>query len=340
MNEVIMETVDCALCGGKESSSIYETMDRNWRVPGNFRVVKCHGCGLVYVNPRPGVNDIGKYYPETFMVRSRLVDTEVEEMKMHGRPWKEIMGILAAPLLKHSPKGRVLDIGSGDGLFLGYMKSVGWEAFGAEPRKAAAEASEKQFGITVFPGMLHDAPFEKGSFDAVTLNNVFEHVHNPVELLEQVKEFLKPDGLLMIDVPNFNSLESRLFGDRWVALDVPRHLYHYTRKTLVAMLEKGGFSTVEVFEDSDAGPYKMGYVESLRYAIMDMGLKKYPDKKTSLDELKESRSAGGSTSSVGVKNLAHRLEGLFFALVGTAAKQFGGGSRLILIATNYKIKSR
>lgn len=332
MNEANLENVECAICGLLDTTTIYDSHDRNWRLEGRFKVVKCSGCGLVYVNPRPVIEDIWMYYPETFMVRSRIVDGDMSDFKMHGKSWKEIMGAVAAPILRHRTTGKVLDVGSGDGLFLAFMKSVGWDAYGVEPRKEAAAASEKQFGIKVFQGLLHEAPFKKFSFDVITLNNVFEHVHEPVKLLNETCAFLKQDGLLVIDVPNFNALESRIFRDRWVALDLPRHLYHYTRETITKMLVKGGLEVLEIIEDSDIGPYKMGYVESLRHLVMDLGLKKYPDKIKSVEIISKKNYDEKKSFKSGIKEIGHKTENMAFSAIGGIAKRLGAGSRIVVIA--------
>lgn len=330
-----MENVRCALCGADDTNIICKTRDRNWRLPGEFNVARCKVCGLVYINPRPSSDEIGSYYPETFMARSRMFQGDIENMKMHGMPWKQVMGQLAKPLLEIKKNGgRSLDIGSGDGLFCAYMKSAGWDAYGVEPRTEAAEASARQFGITVVPGYLENAGFENDFFDAVTMNNVFEHVANPVELLDSVRRILKSDGALMIDVPNYDGLESRLFGDRWVALDAPRHLYHYNKKTLTGMLEKAGFSVLKMINDNDAGAYKMGYAESVRHVIADTGIRKYPDKVKKADEARPAASApsksGGPKNAL--KNVFHKTEQLVYTAVGEAAKLVGAGGRLIAVS--------
>ncbi|HOX29344.1 MAG TPA: hypothetical protein PLQ76_09350, partial [bacterium] len=129
------------------------------------------------------------------------------------------------------------------------------------------------------------------------------------------------------DVPNFAGLESRLFGERWVAVDAPRHLYHFTEKTLRAMLEKNGLRVIDVIHGSDVSRYRMGYSESLRHLIMDVGLKKYPAKKTSADGGVE-----GGLNSIPMDSVSRKLENGLFGVISAAADVFHVGGRLSALA--------
>lgn len=138
------------------------------------------------------------------------------------------------------PQGRLLDVGCGNGRFVEDMQTLGWKAEGVEvdPR-AACEARRR--GLQVRNGKLTEIHFEDGCFDAVVINHVLEHVHDPVRLLEECHRILRPGGALRVFVPNAGGLGHRQFRRNWGGLDPPRHLYHFTVSALGELGERAGF---------------------------------------------------------------------------------------------------
>jgi 2-polyprenyl-3-methyl-5-hydroxy-6-metoxy-1,4-benzoquinol methylase len=322
-----MEHVNCAICGKDDAAPALKTRDRNWRLPGEFTLVRCRGCGLVYLDPRPSPEEIHCYYPEAFSARNTAEAPTDKQADTSER----VMERRARPLLKRKQSGKLLDVGCADGLFLVFMRKRGWSVYGVEPREVSARTAREKFGLDVFHGYVENADYPPGFFDAITLNHVFEHVHNPPETAGRIRELLAPGGVALIDVPNFASLESRVFGERWVAVDAPRHLYQFTPKTLLAMLERGGLRVLEIVQDSDLGPYKMGYSESLRHLIGDIGLRKYPDKPHTIEQLVEiTRTAGRPRTAAAA---FHAVENAFFAAAAGAASALRMGSRIVAIAS-------
>lgn len=298
-----MEHVRCQLCDSDAAAALFMTRDRNWRLPGEFTLVRCRNCGFVYINPRPTVEEIGGFYPETYSSN----DSEtcgLAGFKIHGVHWEKTMELRAQQLLRFKSGGRLLDVGCSTGLFLVYMRSRGWDVRGVEPRADAVRAAREKFGLDVVAGYIEDAPFAPDSFDAITLNHVFEHVHDPRGLLKSIKKLLAPGGAVMIDVPNFAGLEARIFGERWIAIDAPRHLYQFTPRTLRAILEKNGFRVSEIFHGSDLGIYKLGYSESLRHLVSDLGIRKYPERAIKIEQKTASPAAFANAIHMGGRIVA------------------------------------
>lgn len=142
-------------------------------------------------------------------------------------------------------QNRVLDIGSGAGLQLEELTALGWDPWGVEPKADLARRTAERLGLPedrILPGTAEDADFPEQSFELVTMSHVLEHVHDPRSVLEDVSRWLVPNGRLRLWLPDFGSLEARGFGRLWQGLDLPRHLYHFSKETLAALLRETGFS--------------------------------------------------------------------------------------------------
>jgi SAM-dependent methyltransferase len=127
-------------------------------------------------------------------------------------------------------------------MFLREMQNnVGWEVYGVEINEFAACVAREQHWLDVRVGTLEQAAFPDEFFDAVTLWDVLEHLHDPVASLREIRRILKLDGVLVIRVPNANSWDAALFGRYWAGLEPPRHLYVFTPNTLGALLTANSF---------------------------------------------------------------------------------------------------
>lgn len=124
--------------------------------------------------------------------------------------------------------GSILDIGAGTGDFLLKARENRWNVFGAEPNSDARELASKK-GLHLKEDT---SGFENGKFDVITLWHVLEHVPDLDEQITELKRLLKPDGLLVIAVPNFKSYDAKVYEENWAAYDVPRHLYHFSQTSI------------------------------------------------------------------------------------------------------------
>lgn len=217
-------------------------------VPGEFSLWKC-SCSLIFINPQPDEEEIAKYYPQDYKPyeesNSSFTDRLIEKLeKVYYDPnqsWllKSLFFPLR-PLVRGAlvkPGARLLDVGCGAGSFLKKMEKYGMEVYGVDFSKVAVSRARTS-GLNVFHGSLEKAKFSDEYFDVITLNHVFEHLHDPLKTLRELKRILKTKGTIIMGVPNANAIGYKIFGSNYVQIDSPRHLFLFSHKVLQAFAKK------------------------------------------------------------------------------------------------------
>ncbi len=283
-----MINILCPVCGTDNHNIFIHGVDILHDVPGEFTLSKCD-CGMIYVNPQPDNDELQAYYPDDYCPhRKHNVDHSLKKHRKlkifvlrwyYGCPvdqnsappkWirillKPVLYFLSLSTMKtmipYHGDGNILDVGCGNGGWLSRLKNAGWKTKGVEIDGPAAQAANEA-GIPVFCGTLIDAIFPDNSFDVVRLHYVFEHLINPKETLDEIKRILKPDGICLIRIPNIGSAMFKLFKENWFALDIPRHVFHYTPATFSKLAEQHGLKVKKV----DFNSPNTGFFTSLDYA--------------------------------------------------------------------------
>jgi 2-polyprenyl-3-methyl-5-hydroxy-6-metoxy-1,4-benzoquinol methylase len=237
-----METVICNNCGCPDTSRLHklwleQEAEDSW-------VVRCLGCSLVYLNPRPSPDRIGIYYPPNY---------QATMLSLLARGETNLIARLGFGMVRRrrtpSAKGvRLLDVGCSNGAYLAAMREKGWDVEGVESDGDAVEYARNSRRLKVTQGDVEDALGElpPNKFDVVTMWHVLEHAFDPAAALKQIHRVLKPGGVLMLEVPNYASPLVSLFKRYWFPMDIPRHLYQFTPATLKTMLSKAGFHCARV----------------------------------------------------------------------------------------------
>lgn len=213
-----------------------------------FRLVRCVDCGLVTVDPVPGDDEFAAYYADNFYGQPSSTS---------GAALRFFYGRREAIVRRHQKNLRtILDVGCGDGGFLAHMATAGVDVTGFEPSAAGAARARLRIGSG---SRVHDKLEDvAGTFDVVTAWHVLEHVAEPRPFLARLRALVAPGGVLVLAVPNFASFEARVSGDAWFHLDVPRHLHHFSPRSLRSLVERGGFDVVDVSTFSiEYGPFGM-----------------------------------------------------------------------------------
>lgn len=244
MHKTKVELPACNYCGSTSKGVKLDNLT-SWEHVGKFTIVKCNNCGLLYLYPRPKKDLISRYYPKKsywghdVKASSVEVNFKIERDKVFGNVYRWI--------LKHKKKGRILDIGSGTGIFLTKFKELGWSTEGNEISKEAVDFSKRKFAVGLTVGDFLDLKiYRKNFYDVVTLNNSLEHLYEPSKTLLKSYDVLRKGGIIEVTVPNTSSIGFLLLGRDWQALQPPRHLYHFTPYSLIRMLKKNGFTVVYI----------------------------------------------------------------------------------------------
>jgi SAM-dependent methyltransferase len=241
LSRVEWEESTCPLCDSGIWSLLLEAPDR-LPAEGNglwFAVVQCQNCGLCFTNPRPSRATIGQFYPESYRPHDKRPSPTAGLGRTLGRGRRR--GDRHRRPLSGKEGSRLLDFGCGSGTFLAEMHRQGWHVIGVDSSAAAIERVRAELGLPALVGTLPHPELKDSSFDVITMWHSLEHVHEPLEVLRKAHRLLVSRGRLVVAVPSIASLAFRWFGAAWYGLDLPRHLTHFTPKTLGLMLERAGF---------------------------------------------------------------------------------------------------
>ena len=249
-----MEAAHCNLCGSSRYKFLHEIPDlwlERFQTKGCF--VICENCGLVYQHTQPVLGD--DLYPDTYAVYQDSKDLFYQWGLKKRSQW----------VIKYKPPGRLLDIGAGRGDFITYMRDqLGWEVVGLEPNKKVAERTRREHNVEIIAATMEQAGFPEKAFDAITLWDVLEHLADPMVTLKEIKRILKPKGLLILRLPNYDSLDAKLFGKFWAGFDSPRHFYVFSKATIQKMLQTSGFMIYKI--GSNIGQYP-NFVKSVQFYL-------------------------------------------------------------------------
>ncbi len=236
-----MEKINqCPLCS-KTKFSLYTTAIDYSNSKEPFAIEQCDHCTFLLTNPRPTETESSQYYEaENYVSHSGSNKGLINQIYLIVRSFTLKNKV---KFLKRFAKGnQLLDVGCGTGDFLYAAKQQGFQVKGIETSPKAKTIAQQK-GLEIMDDQQLFA-LEPKQFDALTLWHVLEHIHQLNDNLKQFNTLLKPKGVAIIAVPNPQSTDATHYQNQWAALDVPRHLYHFTPKTIEQLMTKHHFKLI------------------------------------------------------------------------------------------------
>lgn len=264
MSQKIFEEINiCDLCKYDKPDPFLTAPDRNYQ-SGIFKYIKCPRCSLIWLSPRPKSKVLSRYYPKIY--RAHLGTEKASQLQLLIRKLIYKNNLVAKIFIKDQlffwqKKGKILDVGTGNGKYLEILRGWGWDSYGLEISKDVVKEAQKNGIKNIEEGVLLTSKYPNSSFDVIRFSHVMEHVPSPRKELIKTHQLLKKNGKVVILIPNIQSLFFKVFKTYWYPLDPPRHFYHYTPQTIEKYLGETGFKEIEIkFTQS---PYT--FIRSLQY---------------------------------------------------------------------------
>ena len=229
-NPGAMANGGCPCCGGNHFTHWMSVPDRFFGGACSYDLLHCPACSHVWLGNPPTPEEWSRYYDPTFHSSvAHAGETSPNRWRFHMRV-----------ISRYKAGGSVLDIGCSSGAFLGHLKGGPWKLHGIEAGQIAAETARARTGAEVFAGDVLEANLRPDEFDVITCMDVLEHLYEPREVLRNIHKWLKPDGIFYVFVPNIMSWEARIFRSYWYGLYLPRHVHHYSTRSLAELATSVG----------------------------------------------------------------------------------------------------
>jgi 2-polyprenyl-3-methyl-5-hydroxy-6-metoxy-1,4-benzoquinol methylase len=254
-----LDPIACPICRSIPSAEPFAAPTGPAR---EYPLVWCESCELAFQKLPRNEEELDQAHAEAYGKRSRRFSGLIELLI---RLFRFSRARLAKRLLP--PGGRVLDAGCGRGIFLRRLAESGYRVRGTELSTRTAANVHPDLEVDI--GELRPGLYPEGSFDLISIWHVLEHDRAPELVVRASHQALVPGGALLIAVPNFGSPQARLSGEHWFHLDLPRHIFHFTRHSLVRLLTTNGFE----IESCRTGQLEMDPFDLLQSGLNRLGLR-------------------------------------------------------------------
>ena len=245
----------CKLCGADQFRPwLVGVPQLGSRTPSRFAIERCEGCGLLQTRPEPSPEELREAYGSAYTWKSNtglvsMLESLYRQVLVRCDQARSVQ--FAARLANGKD---ILDIGCGDGLLISEARRAGLLAYGIDRPDAPLWSECDPAWRSA--GDIEALDLPSGRWDIVSLFQVAEHLRDPLGVLTKIHSWLRPGGVLVLQVPNAASAQASLLRRRWSAFDVPRHLVHWTPATLTRALQQTGYEVVVIRYASlrDNGP--------------------------------------------------------------------------------------
>ena len=240
----------CPVCASQAVSHFGDGRDRLFELAeGSFTLLRCGLCRCIFQFPLPDPSSIARFYPDSYWWTGETASRRRTALLLNHleRIYREFVASDHVRFLDRCAKAggahgcSLLDIGCGSGTFIYLASRRGYSVHGMDISATAARLARDCYGLEARQGDIGSDVWSGRKFDFVTMFHVLEHLPDPARAIEYASSLLKPEGSLILQVPNVESLQAGVFGLKWYGLDVPRHLINFSPEAIRLLLERGNF---------------------------------------------------------------------------------------------------
>jgi len=224
----------CILCGSDKHSIIFSK--------DQWKIYKCDLCGLGVLNPQPDKDELTALYQNEYFQSHYDNELLSDSPEMKKRLTQETHRLRF--FRKFKKRGKILDIGCGRGYFLLACREKGYDVEGIDISSDAAAYVKKELNIPVHTGEFGNIELPDKTYDVITMWHSLEHTNNPHLYIQNARKWLKNDGILVVDVPNYEGHDAKMNWHNWPQWDLPYHFFHFTEDSLTCLLHKHGFAVI------------------------------------------------------------------------------------------------
>jgi SAM-dependent methyltransferase len=221
----------CPICGTHNLHEIFHGPDYLNPSDQNYLLLECEECQLFFLSKDDIDLNFENLYPENYFPYIKRIDKRqdffgyLNQRRAIVKKFNTVNKIFKTP-------GRILEVGTSTGLLLDEFRQHKWVVTGVEPSKSAVQYAKVELDLDLINQEFQPGQFPEQTFDTIMLWDVFEHLSEPMALLAEAERILKPGGWLILNIPNPDSLEKKIFGRYWAGWDLPRHQYIFSIKAL------------------------------------------------------------------------------------------------------------
>ena len=232
----------CPICKSSDIGQTHTIKD-NSISQEVFHLTKCNRCGFLFTNPQPTPDSLWKYYESADYV-SHSKTTKGFINFWYRRVQQLNLSLKFKAIKHHVPRGTWIDYGAGAGDYVKYISSKNITIEGFEPSETARDTAASN--SVILKDTSHLSEIEENTIACISLWHVLEHIPDFTDILQDLGKLVKEDGIVVIAVPNYLSLDGQKYGELWAAYDVPRHLWHFTENDIIRLANQMNFSLIDI----------------------------------------------------------------------------------------------
>jgi len=251
----------CYNCNSQESTLFMTAVDDYTGRPGSYSYVKCSDCSIVYQSPRLCMSDVRGFYDDAYLSHQKKLDfgllTPAVNWALSGHDRRKAQ--LITRNIRLNADSRVLDVGCARATFLKHIRDRFGAAVSGVDFKDMRQVTDFE-NIDFRHGLFYDQDFGTKTFDVITMWHFLEHCYDPARSLATARELLAANGIVVIEVPDLDSISFKLFGKHWPGVQAPQHTVLFDRQSLRSLIEKSGLAIIETLPWGSFPPFFYFYM--------------------------------------------------------------------------------